>query len=212
MRAEGVDNTPGYFLSSSLRPREITYMNCINHGPNDGMNPDHLTEAELDLRARMFDVADMFRRHVAGCEECYPAGPSPYAGQRRGLAIRCDYELSQEDCTKGRQFDDQIACFAFIDNSRYLVRDAGAYGIPYRALLPRDIDNLYIAGRMMTVELVAHNSTRNTVCCLVCGQAAGTAAAMAAAANGVTREVDVQALQDALRVGGVLLQPRPDPL
>ena len=212
MRAEGVENAPRYFLSSSLRPREITYMNCINHGPNDGMNPEHLTEAELDLRAQMFAVADMFRHHVAGCEECYPAGPSPYAGQRRGLAVRCDYELSQEDCTEGRQFDDQIACFSFIDNSRYLVRDAGAYGIPYRALLPRGVDNLLIAGRMMTVDLVAHNSTRNTVCCLACGQAAGTAAAMAAALNGATRQVDPQALQDALRAAGALLRPRPDPV
>jgi hypothetical protein len=211
MRAEGVANAPRYFLSSSLRPREITYMNCINHGPNDGMNPDDLTEAELDLRAQMFAVAGMFRQHVAGCEECYPAGPSPYAGQRRGLAIRCDYELTQEDCTEGRQFDDQVACFSFIDNSRYLVRDAGAYGIPYRALVPRGVDNLLIAGRMMTVELVAHNSTRNTVCCLACGQAAGTAAAMAAAASGATREVDVGALQDALRAAGALLRPRPDP-
>jgi len=187
-------------------------MNCINNGPNDGMNPDHLTEAELDLRARMFAVAEMFRRHVAGCEGCYPAGAAPYAGQRRGLAVHCDYELSQEDCTEGRQFDEQVACFSFIDNSRYLVRDAGAYGIPYRALVPRDVDNLLIAGRMMTVDLVAHNSTRNTVCCLACGQAAGTAAALAAAARGATREVNVQALQDALRADGALLRPRPDPL
>ena len=212
LREQGVEGTPRYFLSSSLRPREITYMNCINHGPNDGMNPDHLTEAELDLRAQMFAVADMFRRNLDGCEECYPAGPAPYAGQRRGLAIRCDYELSQEDCTEGRQFDDQVACFAFIDNSRYLVRDAGAYGIPYRALVPREVDNLLIAGRMMTVDLVAHNSTRNTVCCLACGQAAGAAAALAATGSGLAREVDVQALQDTLRAAGALLQPRPDPL
>lgn len=212
LREQGVEGTPRYFLSSSLRPREITYMNCINYGPNDGMDPDQLTEAELDLRAQMFAVTEMFRRHFDGCAAFFPAGPAPYAGQRRGLAIRCDYELSQDDCTEGRQFDDQVACFGFIDNSRYFVRDAGAYGIPYRALLPQGVDNLLIAGRMMTVDLVAHNSTRNTVCCLACGQAAGTAAALAAARHGTTREVDVPALQDALRAAGALLQPRPDPL
>jgi len=212
MREEGVPGTPRYFLSSSLRPREITYMNCINHGPNDGMNPDHLTESELDLRAQMFTVTEMFRQHVAGCEECYPAGPAPFAGQRRGLAVHCDYELTEEDCTSGRQFDDQVGCFGFIDNNRFFVRDAGAYGIPYRALLPQGIDNLYIAGRMMTVDLVAHNSTRNTVCCLLCGEAAGTAAALAAAGRGVTREVPVEQLQNTLRSQGALLAPRPDPL
>lgn len=208
----GYEAAPRYFLSSSLRPREITYCNCINYGPNDGLDPAALTAAEVDLRGQMLAVAEMFRSHVAGCEQCYVAGPAPMAGQRRGLAIHCDYELSQEDVVSGRQFDDQIACFGFIDNNRYFVREAGAYGIPYRALLPRGVDNLLIAGRMMTVDLVAHNSTRNTVCCLACGQAAGAAAALAASQGITPRQVDVQNLRQALVSAGVLLRPLPDPL
>ncbi|MBC7316657.1 MAG: FAD-dependent oxidoreductase, partial [Chloroflexi bacterium] len=81
----------------------------------------------------------------------------------------------------------------------------------YDALVPRGVDNLLIAGRMMTVDLVAHNSTRNTVCCLACGQAAGAAAAQAAKRGLSPREVDIQALQDGLRRAGALLAPRPDP-
>jgi hypothetical protein len=212
MRTAGPANAPGYFLSSSLRPREITYCNCINYGPNDGLDPLALTNAEVDLRGKMLAVAEMFCQHVAGCEEAYAAGPSPSAGQRRGRAIRCDYELTQADCTQGRTFDDAIGCFGFIDNHRYFVQDAGAYGIPYRALLPRQTDNLLIAGRMMTVDNVAHNSTRNTVCCMVCGQAAGSAAALAAQGSGTVREVAVDRLLDHLRRAGALLAPRPDPL
>jgi hypothetical protein len=92
------------------------------------------------------------------------------------------------------------------------VRDGGAYGIPYRALIPRGLSNCLIAGRMMTVDLVAHNSTRNTVCCLIAGQAAGTAAAMAARQGVSPRDVDVPTLRAALRAAGALLEPRPDPL
>ncbi len=126
----GYEAAPRYFLSSSLRPREITYCNCINYGPNDGLDPAALTAAEVDLRGQMLAVAEMFRSYVAGCEQCYVAGPAPMVGQRRGLAIHCDYELSQDDVVSGRQFDDQIACFGFIDNNRYFVREASAYGIP----------------------------------------------------------------------------------
>jgi hypothetical protein len=212
LRESGEAAAPRYFLASSLRPRELTYCNCINHGPNDGLDPAALTEAEIDLRGRMLDVAEMFRRQFAGCAECYPAGPAPSAGQRRGRAIHCDYELTQDDCTEGRQFDDQIAVFSFIDNARYLVRGGGAYGIAYRALIPAGLDNVLIAGRMMTVDLVAHNSTRNTVCCLACGQAAGTAAALAAAAGQSPRDVSAQALREQLLADGVLLSPRADPL
>jgi hypothetical protein len=205
LREAGVEHVPGYFLASSLRPRELTFCNCINYGPNDGLDPAALTAAELDLRRRMFEIAEMFRQHVEGCGECYVAGAAPSAGQRRGRAVRCEYELTQDDCTAGQQFDDQIGRFSFIDNPHHLVRDGGAYGIPYRALIPKDVDNLLVAGRMMTVDLVAHNSTRNTVCCLVCGQAAGTAAAMAAAEGSTPRAVDAGELRQRLQAGGVLL-------
>jgi len=92
------------------------------------------------------------------------------------------------------------------------VRDALAYGIPYRALIPKEVDNLLVAGRMISVDLTAHNSTRNTVCCLLCGQAAGTAAALSVANGIAPRELDIRQLQKTLRQAGVLLQPRPDPL
>jgi len=210
-RATG-DPVPGYFLSCSLRPRELTYCNCINYGPNDGLDPDALSAAETDLRRRMFEVADLFRKHIAGCADCYPAGPAPAAGQRRGRAILCHYDLTQEDCTTGRQFDDQVGLFGFIDNWRHSVREAGAYGIPYRALLPRGLDNCLIAGRMMTVELVAHNSTRNTVCCLVCGQAAGAAGALSAALGIAPAQLDIAALRRHLLDAGVLLTPKAEPI
>ena len=212
MREQGIEGVPGGFLSTSIRPREITYCNCINHGPNDGLDAKALTAAEVDLRGRMLQVADFFRKNIGGCGCCYPAGPAPSAGQRRGRAIRCHYELSQDDCTEGRQFDDQIGCFSFIDNHHFLVRDAGAHGIPYRALIPKGVDNLLIAGRMMSVDLVAHNTTRNTVCCMICGQAAGTAAAMAVAAGARPADIDVERLRGRLRTDGALLEPRPEPL
>jgi len=211
-REAGIEAAPDWFMASSLRPRELTYCNCINYGPNDGLDAEALSNAEIYLRGRMLDTGEFFRQNIAGCEACYVAGPAPSAGQRRGRAIRCEYELTQEDCVQARQFDDQIGCFSFIDNSRDRVRDALAYGIPYRALIPKDVDNLLVAGRMISVDLSAHNSTRNTVCCLVCGQAAGVAASLSARQEIAPREVDVQQLRDRLQQSGVLLQPYPDPL
>lgn len=212
LRDSGEADAPGYFLSSSVRPRELTYCNCINYGPNDGLDVNALTAAEIALRRDMLTVVEVFRRNFAGCEGAYAAGPAPAAGQRRARAIRCAYELSQQDCIEGRQFEDQIGVFGFIDNPWDFVAEAGAYGFPYRALLPQGLDNVLIAGRMMTVDTRAHNSTRNTVACLVCGQAAGTAAAMAAKGEVAPSEIDLEALRAYLRRDGVLLEALPDPL
>jgi len=210
MRERGADDAPGYFLATSMRPRELTYCNCVNFGPLDPLSPQDLTAAEVANRGRIFEVADFFRRHFPGCEGCYPAGPAPAVGPRRARAVRCEYELSRDDVTDGARFEDQVGLFGFIDNGRFSVKDAGAYGIPYRALVPRGMDNLLIAGRMMTVDLVAHNSTRNTTCCMVCGQAAGTAAALATGEGRSVREVDPERLRRALRAGGALLEPAPE--
>jgi len=206
-------NAPGYFLSTSMRPRELTFCNCINYGPNDGLDVDALSTAETTLRRQMLDVVEVFRQNFKGCEMAYPAGAAPAVGQRRGRAIRCEYELTEADCVSGRRFEDQVGLFSFIDRPGYLVDEAGAYGIPYRALIPGGLENVLIAGRMMSVDWIAHSSTRNTIACMIGGQAAGTAAAMTAAGPGSsTREIDVEQLQAQLRKDGVLLEPQPEPL
>jgi hypothetical protein len=200
---------PNYFLASSLRPRELTYVNCINFGPNDGLDTLALTSAELYLRRRMLEISELFRHNFAGCGECYPAGPAPSAGQRRSRAIRCEYELTRDDLIQAIQFSDQIGCFAFIDNPHDFVRDGLAYGIPFRALIPLGVENLLVAGRMLSVDISAHNSTRNTVCCMICGQAAGTAAALSVKRNRQPRTLDTAELQETLYKASVLLTPQP---
>jgi len=203
-----MDNS--FFWGTSIRPREITYCNCINYGPNDGLDAEALTAAEVTLREQMFEIAEILRQNLDGCEDCYPAGAAS-AGQRRARAIHCEYELTKEDCINGRQFEDQIGCYSYMDAYPIMVKDGGAYGIPYRALIPRGVDNLLIAGRMMTPDEVAFSSTRNTGCCLICGQAAGTAAAIAVSEGISPKDMNPETLRKILSEDGVLLEPVPDP-
>ncbi len=57
------------------------------------------------------------------------------------------------------------------------------YGIPYRCLVSRNVRNLMMAGRNISVTHAALSSTRVMATCAVIGQAAGTAAAIAVARN-----------------------------
>ncbi len=74
------------------------------------------------------------------------------------------------------------------------------YGIPYRSLYSRNIDNLMFAGRDASCTHAAMSSTRvmGTGCSM--GQAVGAAAAMAAAADALPREIGqrIDELQQAL--------------
>ena len=57
------------------------------------------------------------------------------------------------------------------------------YGIPYRCLYSKNIENLFFAGRNISVTHMAMSSTRVMSTCPVIGQAVGTAAAIATRDN-----------------------------
>ncbi|MDP7525552.1 MAG: FAD-dependent oxidoreductase, partial [Dehalococcoidales bacterium] len=79
--------------------------------------------------------------------------------------------------------------------------------IPYRALLPRKIDNLIVAGRCFSSDTAANNALNWIQQCIPTGQAAGTAAALAVRYGITLREVDHSVLQNNLVDQGV---PLPD--
>lgn len=75
-------------------------------------------------------------------------------------------------------------------------------------LLPVGLDRVFVAGRMVSTNLRSHMSTRNTVGCMVQGQAAGTAAALCAKNGYTSRQLPYALLRSALEAGGVYFEPR----
>ena len=65
-------------------------------------------------------------------------------------------------------------------NEQVAASYVGPYGIPLRSLIAKDIDNLFLAGRNVSVTHAALGTVRVMGTCALMGQAAGTAAAYAA--------------------------------
>ena len=72
------------------------------------------------------------------------------------------------------------------------------WGIPFRALYARDIENLLFAGRNVSVTHVALSSIRVMATCALMGQAIGTAAAQMTKDSTTPDTIDIKALQAAL--------------
>ena len=77
--------------------------------------------------------------------------------------------------------------------------------IPYRSLVPRDVDGLLFAGRCLSAEADAMVQLRLIPVCFATGQAAGTAAALAVRTGLAPRELDVGLVQDELQRQGMEL-------
>lgn len=168
---------------------------------------DAAAAAEVELRHRQQKAVELLREYVPGCENAFIARSSPSLCIRRGRCIKCDHDLSLEDILEGRRFDDEVGIYGFHDCApRLQIANGGVYGIPYRALLPKGLQNLLVTGMMITSNHDAHMSTRNTVSCMIIGQAAGTAAALSVQQKSSIRTLDVQILQNQLRSDGVCLE------
>ncbi len=168
---------------------------------------DEAAVAELELRRRQFAAVQLLQEYIPGCENAFIARSSPSICIRRGRCISCDYDITLDDILEGRHFKDDVMAYGFHDCApRLKIREGGTYGVPYRALRVKGIDNLLAAGMMITSEHDAHMSTRNTVSCMAQGQAAGTAAALCAKQNCFTRELSTSLLQKVLIQDGVYLE------
>ena len=127
---------------------------------------------------------------------------SVYNGRRESRRLIGDYILTQEDCVKGRSFDDTVAYSGWaVDvhnekgiysgkaGSMHCIMRVPIGKIPYRCLYSKNIDNLLMAGRNVSATHIALGTVRvqNTIATI--GQAAGTAAALCVLRNETPRGI-----------------------
>lgn len=193
------------FVTTTLYDDSFMFIKLNYKMDTSPTNRDAVALAEVELRKRQQKAAALFRKYVPGCENAYITRTSPSLSIRRGRTILCDYDITLEDVVEGHHFEDDILAYGFHDEApRIQIKNGGSYGIPYRALLPKGISNLYCAGMMITTDWHAHMSTRNTVSCMGQGQAAGTAAALCATQHCATRDLSFDDLLLALLKDGVV--------
>ena len=171
-------------------------------------NRDALAQAEFELRRRQMEAIQLLREAIPGAENAFIARSAPAVTIRRARCITCDYDISNDEIVNAVHFKDDILAYGFHDTApSNVVKDGGSYGLPYRAILPKKLSNLFAVGMMITSNWYAHMSTRNTVSCMAQGQAAGTAAALCAKAKlDNTRDLPYMTLYETLKKDNVYLE------
>lgn len=135
------------------------------------------------------------RKLVPGAEKARIARTSLGFGIRETRRLAGRYVVTEQDVLSARKFDDGIALANFfldVHDAPFVpypfsmeFKDAHSpphgewYEIPYRALLPKETDDLLVAGRCVSSDRQAQGSLRVIPTCMFTGEAAGVAAAMA---------------------------------
>lgn len=189
----------------------------------DSTDEQSVTKALLWGRKSLLEYERYYKQYLKGFEKMALVTTGSLLGVRESRRILGDYVLNLEDFKKRAVFDDEIGRFSYPVDIHASTPDAKNfaqfeeefkslrygkgenYGIPYRALVPKGLRNVLVAGRCISSDRYVQGSVRVMPGCYITGQAAGLAAAMAVEKSTDTRGVSVPELQARLKKLGAFL-------
>ena len=200
----------GYYIAAWYGFNEGTLPGIIgvNNGAwrnqsltSDGLNSADLTRARRNGLHVAADLVRVLRDYkVPGTENCFLDKVGNILGVRDTRRIVGEYVLTFEDSQEGPQFEDTVARkYGYIDaNQLYMGPMKSGFSYPYRALVPKSIDGLLVAGRCASATFMGHSAGKSMGNMLELGEAAGAAAAICSKKGVQPRVLDVSELRAVL--------------
>lgn len=167
----------------------IVWCNCPHMTGLDGLSVEDITKADFLGRKRIYALVEFVRARMPGFANAVVVDVAPQLGVRQTRLLEGDYVVTKEDVMDRVHFADTVA----------RGRD---YYTPYRAMLPKGIDGLIVAGRHYSATEAAQKQSREIPPCMAMGQSAGVAAALAVAARIPPRAVQAAAICERVRAQG----------
>lgn len=169
-------------------------------GTGDALDAENLTRAEVEARLQLWDRVQQMRKKK-GMESLYLMETATCIGVRETRRITGEYVVTTEDAIEGRRFPDVVAISSnpmpSYHGKRYFFNHEG-FDIPYRSLVPKNVDGLVLSGRCISCEQGPFQSARSMAPAMAIGHASGCAAAMGAIRGVPPRQLDVKELQKLL--------------
>jgi FAD-dependent oxidoreductase family protein len=192
----------------------LTQIKNPNGTAVSGIDAAQLSYGEVEGRRQCWDVFRFIKETTPGFENAYIVEIAPQIGIRETRRITGEYQLTERDILGCRDFDDSIGVNGWPVEAhvkgdvKFVFTPPGSRGfnqIPYRIIVPKKVENLFVVGRCASMSHEGQSSARVSGSCFVMGQAAGTAADLALRAKIPPRRVDVRALQRQLAEDGAFL-------
>ncbi|MBO5786455.1 MAG: FAD-dependent oxidoreductase [Clostridia bacterium] len=198
-----IDDDKNYWQGFMVAGRDnaIAFNNPEFFDDVDGTDPEHLTKTQIQGKQRIIRQLKFYKKYFKGFENAYLAEIASMVGIRESRNIETEYVLSASDLLRRVKFDDMFCqsnypvdihgkTLHFEGNLAPVDDGKPWYEIPYRSLVVKGIDNLYITGRCLGAEFLAQSSLRVQHSCRASGEAAGIGAALALDRNVLPRDIN----------------------
>lgn len=178
------------------------------------VSPFEITDAEMIARKQVYEMFHFLKEHSKACENAELITIASHIGVRESRKLKGEHILTGEELRGLVDFEDTIAlgCYAIdIHNpmgtgtTMYFFKAGEYYKIPYRSLLPKEYDNMLVAGRCLSATHEAQSAVRIMPTCATMGEAAGIAISVAKKTGTNTHTVNVKSVQEKLREVGAVI-------
>ncbi|MHC1693919.1 MAG: FAD-dependent oxidoreductase [Eubacteriales bacterium] len=189
----------------------------------NGASAASLTQGIVKARKQLLEYRRYYREYLDGFENAELVYSAPYLGIRETRRIVGDYTMTLADFDSRANFEDEIGRYSYpVDihagnstseayqkfarehqNMRY--KNGESYGIPYRCLVPKGMDNLLVAGRCVSTDRFMQSSIRVMPGCYITGMAAGAASSVIIEDGSDIHNPDIRKIQSVLKDNGAFL-------
>jgi len=181
--------TPSYSAPSFFHIDEDLWLVMTTHGYGvNALDPHSLTEKTVEGRREMHAQQEALRKLGGPWKNLRIVATAPYIGVRECRRVAGRYTVTVQDALEGKVHEDAVCKVTFgldvhpLQANRSFYDETGTlkakpFDIPLRALESADIENLLLAGRLISGDFLAHSSYRVTGDAAALGEAAGNEAA-----------------------------------
>jgi hypothetical protein len=165
------------------------------------LNIADLTEVEFVCRDVARKGLEFYRKHVPGFERAWIHDTASQIGTRHARRLVGVERITIEHWRTSGLYRDSIGLCPGVTEKFPTLQ------IPYRCMVPREVEGVLAAGRNLSADTKSHAALREIPECWVMGEAAGIAGAMAVAERQRLRDVSVPELQRRLLKRGAIIEP-----
>ena len=195
-----------FFMRSNLKNQENIVWVHPRYATSSQTDVEELTRVEFLGREKMLLTHEFYKKHIPGFEDSFIVLSGPQLGTRGARRVHGDYMVTSKDLQSNEPFEDTIAIFPDLDRGQASLAHPNTF-IPYRALLPKGVENMLVACRAFSSDQEVNNFFNLIPHCVAFGEAAGTAAALSVSQGVSVRNVDFGSLRKRLIAQNV---PLPD--
>jgi FAD-dependent oxidoreductase family protein len=194
--------------------KDVIHFNTTRVVKKSAIDGIELSDAEIEARRQLRQYLIFLKKYVPGFENSRIHSIAHHIGVRESRrVVGIDY-IGVEAFEQAKKYPDAIARVRYpIDihspsGSGTIIKHLAKndwYEIPYGCIVAKDISNLLVGGRPISVDHALHSSMRVMPPACSVGQAAGIAASMTTKQNVTPAELDGIKVREKLKEMGAVL-------